>query len=139
MSLARLVRGQVLSLREREFIQAAEVIGAPTRRILFKELLPNLVAPIVIAISLGLPAFVAAEAGLSFLGIGLTGEPSLGQIIASAERLLRPVPDLPLRASDRCCGPRAGAQPVGRLHPGCVRPQDSPVIQVLRSGNTTER
>ena len=84
MSLARLVRGQVLSLREREFIQAAEVIGAPTRRILFKELLPNLVAPIVIAISLGLPAFVAAEAGLSFLGIGLTGQPSLGQIINAA-------------------------------------------------------
>jgi peptide/nickel transport system permease protein len=84
MSLARLVRGQVLSLREREFIQAAEVIGAPTRRILFKELLPNLVAPIVIAISLGLPAFVAAEAGLSFLGIGLTGAPSLGQIINTA-------------------------------------------------------
>ncbi|MDQ4054242.1 MAG: ABC transporter permease [Actinomycetota bacterium] len=85
MSLARLVRGQVLSLREREFIQAAEVIGAPTRRILFKELLPNLVAPIVIAISLGLPTFVAAEAGLSFLGIGLTGEPSLGQIINAAD------------------------------------------------------
>jgi ABC-type dipeptide/oligopeptide/nickel transport system permease subunit len=84
MSLARLVRGQVLSLREREFIQAAEVIGAPTRRILFKELLPNLVAPIVIAISLGLPAFVTAEAGLSFLGIGLTGQPSLGQIINKA-------------------------------------------------------
>ena len=52
MGLAWLVRGQVLSLREREFIQAAEVIGAPTRRILFKELLPNLVAPIVIAVSL---------------------------------------------------------------------------------------
>ncbi len=85
MGLARLVRGQVLSLREREFIQAAEVIGAPTSRILFKELLPNLVAPIVIAISLGLPTFVAAEAGLSFLGIGLTGEPSLGQIINSAD------------------------------------------------------
>jgi ABC-type dipeptide/oligopeptide/nickel transport system permease subunit len=84
MGLARLIRGQVLSLREREFIQAAQVIGAPTSRILFKELLPNLVAPIVIAISLGLPAFVAAEAGLSFLGIGLTGEPSLGQIVEAA-------------------------------------------------------
>jgi peptide/nickel transport system permease protein len=81
MSLARLVRGQVLSLREREFIQAAQVIGAPTRRILFKELLPNLVAPIVVSVSLTLPAFVAAEAGLSFLGIGLTGTPSLGQTI----------------------------------------------------------
>lgn len=84
MGLARLIRGQVLSLREREFIQAAQVIGAPTRRILFKELLPNLVAPIVIAISLGLPAYVAAEAGLSYLGIGLTGEPSLGQIVNKA-------------------------------------------------------
>jgi len=84
MGLARLIRGQVLSLREREFIQAAQVIGAPTSRILFRELLPNLVAPIVIAISLGLPAFVAAEAGLSFLGIGLTGEPSLGQIVESS-------------------------------------------------------
>ncbi|MEZ5095007.1 MAG: ABC transporter permease [Nocardioides sp.] len=81
MGLARLVRGQVLSLREREFVQAALVIGVPTRRILFKEMLPNLVAPIVIAISLGLPAYVTAEAGLSFLGIGLSGVPSLGQTV----------------------------------------------------------
>jgi ABC-type dipeptide/oligopeptide/nickel transport system permease subunit len=84
MGLARLIRGQVLSLREREFIQAAEVIGVPTRRILFKELLPNLVAPIVVAISLALPAFVAAEALLSFLGLGLTGTPSLGKMLADA-------------------------------------------------------
>lgn len=84
MGLARLIRGQVLSLREREFIQSAQVIGVPTRRILFKELLPNLVAPIVVAVSLMLPAYVAAEAGLSFLGIGLTGIPSLGQTIDDA-------------------------------------------------------
>jgi ABC-type dipeptide/oligopeptide/nickel transport system permease subunit len=84
MGLARLIRGQVLSLREREFILAAEVIGVPTRQILFKELLPNLVAPIVISISLGLPAFVAAEAGLSFLGLGLTGYPSLGKMVSDA-------------------------------------------------------
>lgn len=84
MGLTRLIRGQVLSLREREFIQAAEVIGVPTRRILFKELLPNLVAPIVVSISLGLPAFVAAEAGLSFLGLGLTDTPSLGKMVADA-------------------------------------------------------
>jgi peptide/nickel transport system permease protein len=84
MGLARLIRGQVLSLREREFILAAEVIGVPTRQILFKELLPNLVAPIVISISLGLPAFVAAEAGLSFLGLGITGYPSLGKMVADA-------------------------------------------------------
>jgi ABC-type dipeptide/oligopeptide/nickel transport system permease subunit len=71
MGLARLVRGQVLSLREREFIQAAQVIGVPTRRVLFRELLPNLVAPIVVATSMALPAYVATEAGFSYLGIGL--------------------------------------------------------------------
>ncbi len=84
MYLARLVRGQVLSLREREFVQSAQVLGAPTRRILFKELLPNLIAPIVVSISLTLPGYVAAEAGLSFLGIGITGFPSLGQTILRA-------------------------------------------------------
>ena len=85
MGLTRLIRGQVLSLREREFIQAAQVMGVPTRRILFKELLPNLVAPIVVATSLTLPGLVTAEAGLSFLGIGVTGIPSLGQTIADAQ------------------------------------------------------
>jgi ABC-type dipeptide/oligopeptide/nickel transport system permease subunit len=69
--LARLIRGQVLSLREREFIAAARVLGVSTRRILFKELLPNLVAPIVVSASLALPGFIAAEAGLTFLGVGL--------------------------------------------------------------------
>jgi peptide/nickel transport system permease protein len=85
MGMARLIRGQVLSLREREFIQAAQVMGLPTRRILFKELLPNLVAPIVVATSLALPGLITAEAGLSFLGIGITGYPSLGQTIADAQ------------------------------------------------------
>jgi ABC-type dipeptide/oligopeptide/nickel transport system permease subunit len=84
MPMARLIRGQVLGLREREFIQSAEVIGVPTRQILFKELLPNMTAPIIIAVSLALPAFVAAEAGLSFLGIGITGAPSWGQTINNA-------------------------------------------------------
>jgi peptide/nickel transport system permease protein len=85
MGLCRLIRGQVLSLREREFVQAAQVMGVPTRRILFKELLPNLVAPIVVATSLSLPAFVTAEAGLSYLGIGIVGIPSLGQTINDAQ------------------------------------------------------
>ena len=84
MYLARLIRGQVLSLREREFVQSAQVLGAPTSRILFKELLPNLIAPdrgVGLADASG---FVAAEAGLSFLGIGITGFPSLGQTILRA-------------------------------------------------------
>jgi peptide/nickel transport system permease protein len=84
MSLARLIRGEVLSLREREFVLAARAIGAPTRRILSRELMPNLVAPIVISISLGIPAFVAAEAGLAFLGVGLTSLPSWGTTIQNA-------------------------------------------------------
>jgi ABC-type dipeptide/oligopeptide/nickel transport system permease subunit len=86
MGMTRLIRGQVLSLREREFIQAAQVMGVPTRRILFKELLPNMVAPIVVATSLALPGYVTAEATLSYLGIGITGIPSLGQTIADAQQ-----------------------------------------------------
>ena len=83
--LARIIRGEVLSLREREFVLAAKAIGVPTRQVLFKELLPNLVAPIVISASLALPAYVTAEAGLSFLGVGLIEPiPSWGQTIAAA-------------------------------------------------------
>ncbi|WP_427894954.1 ABC transporter permease [Kribbella sp. GL6] len=83
--LARIIRGEVLSLREREFVLAAKALGVPTSRVLFKELLPNLVAPIVISASLSLPAYVTAEAGLSFLGVGLVEpKPSWGQTIAVA-------------------------------------------------------
>jgi len=95
MGMARLIRGEVLSLREREFVQAAQVIGMPTRRILVKELLPNLVAPIVISISLLLPAFVAAEAGLAYLGIGVTSGVSWGQTILDASSI-RNFQDYPL-------------------------------------------
>jgi peptide/nickel transport system permease protein len=85
MALARLIRGYVISMREREFIQAAQVIGAPTRRILFRELLPNMAGPIIVTLSLTLPANVAAEAVLSFLGLGITGSPSIGQVIENAQ------------------------------------------------------
>ncbi|HET7196839.1 MAG TPA: ABC transporter permease [Nocardioides sp.] len=81
MPIARLIRGEVLSLREREFIMSARVLGMPTGRILLRELLPNLAAPIVVTISLMLPAFVSAEATLAFLGIGVTESPSWGQTI----------------------------------------------------------
>jgi ABC-type dipeptide/oligopeptide/nickel transport system permease subunit len=92
MTLARLVRGEVLSLREREFVQAARVIGVPTRRILSKELLPNLIAPIIVSISLGLPAFVTAEAGLAYLGIGVVGVASWGQTINKAVNFFNTYP-----------------------------------------------
>ncbi len=70
-SIARLLRGQVLALREREFVEAAKVTGASPARIIFKELLPNLWTPILIQSTLALPAFVTAEAGLAFLGVGI--------------------------------------------------------------------
>ncbi|WP_192582415.1 ABC transporter permease [Streptomyces triticiradicis] len=70
-SIARLLRGQVLGLREREYIEAAKVTGASPRRIVFKELLPNLWTPIIIQSTLMLPAYVTAEAGLAFLGVGI--------------------------------------------------------------------
>jgi ABC-type dipeptide/oligopeptide/nickel transport system permease subunit len=92
-NLARLIRGEVLSLREREFIQAARVIGVPTRKVLFKELLPNLVAPIVISTSLALPTFIVNEAALTVLGVGLTEPtPSWGVTISAATNYYRADP-----------------------------------------------
>ena len=92
-SLARLIRGEVLSLREREFISAAKVIGVPTGKVLFRELLPNLVAPIVISVSLALPTYIVTEAGLTFLGVGLTEPtPSWGVTIAAAQNYYRADP-----------------------------------------------
>jgi len=92
-SLARLIRGEVLSLREREFIAAAKVLGVPTRKVLFNELLPNLVAPIVISVSLALPSYIVTEAGLTFLGVGLTEPtPSWGVTIAAAQNYYRADP-----------------------------------------------
>jgi ABC-type dipeptide/oligopeptide/nickel transport system permease subunit len=92
-SLARLIRGQVLSLREREFISAARVLGVPTRQVLFRELLPNLVAPIVVSMSLALPSYIVAEAGLTFLGVGLIEPtPSWGVTISAAQTYYRADP-----------------------------------------------
>ncbi|MFJ4522204.1 ABC transporter permease [Streptomyces sp. NPDC088810] len=71
-SIARLLRGEVLALREREFVEAAKVTGASPARIIFKELLPNLWTPILIQSTLLLPTYVTAEAGLAFVGVGLT-------------------------------------------------------------------
>jgi peptide/nickel transport system permease protein len=83
--VARLIRGEVLSLRERGFIDAARVMGMPTGRILWGELLPNLTGPVVDSLSLAIPGYITAEAGLSFLGVGLIEPtPSWGRTIADA-------------------------------------------------------
>lgn len=74
--LARLVRGEVISIREREYVQAARALGVPTSQVLSKEILPNLLSPIIVSLTTAIPAFISAEAGLSLLGVGLR-EPSV--------------------------------------------------------------
>jgi ABC-type dipeptide/oligopeptide/nickel transport system permease subunit len=88
--LSRIVRGQVLSLREREFVESAVSMGAGTPRILFREILPNLWAPILVYSTLLLPTYIAAEATLSFLGVGLVPPtPSWGAMLADSVRYFR--------------------------------------------------
>jgi peptide/nickel transport system permease protein len=86
--IARIVRGQVLSLREKEFVESARSLGASNPRILFREILPNLLAPLIVYASLLIPANILLEAALSFLGVGVTGgTPSWGGMIAEATSL----------------------------------------------------
>ncbi len=83
--IARIARGQVLSLREKEFIEASRSLGASNRRILFKEILPNLMAPLIVYSSLLIPTNILLEAGLSFLGVGIRPPTaSWGQMISDA-------------------------------------------------------
>lgn len=85
--IARVTRGQVLSLREREFVHAATLLGASRWRIYFKEILPNLWAPILVQLTLILPAFVSAEAALSYLGISIRPPtPTLGNVLFDSLR-----------------------------------------------------
>jgi peptide/nickel transport system permease protein len=91
--LARIIRGQVLSLREREFVESAVAMGAGTPRILFKEILPNLWAPILVYTSIVIPTYIAAEATLSYLGVGLLPPtPSWGAMLADSVSFFVPLP-----------------------------------------------
>jgi oligopeptide transport system permease protein len=73
--MARLVRGQVLSLKEKEFVEAARTVGVSTPKILFRHILPNTLAPIIVAVTFGIPGAIVAEAVLTFIGVGM--RPSL--------------------------------------------------------------
>jgi peptide/nickel transport system permease protein len=85
---ARIVRGQVLSLREREFVEASRSLGASGPRIMFREILPNLVAPLIVYGTLIIPANILFEASLSFLGVGIKEpNPSWGAMIADAIKI----------------------------------------------------
>ncbi len=85
MGPARLIRGQVLSLREREFVAAAQLFGASKWRLWVKEILPNLWAPVLVQFTLMLPAFISTEAALSYLGVSIKQPtPTLGNLLGDA-------------------------------------------------------
>jgi peptide/nickel transport system permease protein len=93
MVTARLVRGQVLSLREREYVEAARAAGAGGGHIMFRQILPNLWAPILVTYSLSVPATVTAEAALSFLNIGvIEPTPDWGRMIGDSIKWIQSDP-----------------------------------------------
>ena len=82
VGVARLTRGQVLSLKEREFVEAARAVGATPRRLMTKHLLPNALAPLIVTAAFAVPSAILGEATLSFLGVGIIPPtPSWGQMI----------------------------------------------------------
>ncbi len=83
---ARYIRAEFLRLRQQDFVQAAIALGLPLRSILFRHMLPNGIAPVLVAASFGVASAILAEATLSFLGLGLVGEPSWGQMLNQAVR-----------------------------------------------------
>ncbi len=83
IGMARLARGQVLSYREKEFVEAARAVGASNRRIIFVHLLPNVIGPLIVAETLAIPGYIFTEAFLSFIGLGVQpGTPSWGAMIS---------------------------------------------------------
>jgi len=78
---ARLVRGQVLIEREREYVEASRALGFPTRWVLFREIVPNILAPVIVQMTFGVAGAILAEAALSFLGLGPQNSPSWGALL----------------------------------------------------------
>jgi oligopeptide transport system permease protein len=93
-TMARLTRGQVLAVREKEFIEAAHTIGASNWRIMFKHILPNIVGPLVVAETLAIPGYISTEAFLSFIGLGVNPPtPSWGSMISDGANAIRSYPN----------------------------------------------
>jgi len=90
VTLARLVRGQMLALREAEYVVAARSMGASTRRVVFTHMLPNTLGPVIVAVTFGVPTAIFAEAFLGFIGFGLPPPTaSLGTLVADGQGYVR--------------------------------------------------
>nr|MBA3236614.1 ABC transporter permease [Chloroflexota bacterium] len=95
VTVARLVRGQILALKETEFVEAARAIGVSDRKIVTKHLLPNGISPIIVAVTLGIPGAILAEATLAFIGIGVQPpRASWGSLVAEGYKYIRSEPHL---------------------------------------------
>jgi len=93
-TMARLTRGQVLSIREKEFVEAARTIGATNSRIMFRHILPNILGPLIVAETLAIPGYISTEAFLSFIGLGVNPPtPSWGSMISDGSRAIRTYPN----------------------------------------------
>ncbi len=90
VTICRLTRGQLLSLREKDFVLAAHAVGAPPSRIILRHLLPNALTPLIVAITFGVPNAIFTEAALSFIGVGISPPvPSWGQMVGEYQQYLR--------------------------------------------------
>jgi len=97
MGMARLTRGQILSLKEKEFIEAAHMIGSGDVRIIIRHILPNIMGPCIVAQTLAIPGYINTEVFLSFIGLGVDAPtPSWGAMISDGARAIRSFPHLVL-------------------------------------------
>ncbi|MFL5712901.1 MAG: ABC transporter permease, partial [Chloroflexota bacterium] len=95
VTVARLTRGQMLALKETEFVEAARAIGVSDRKIVTRHLLPNGMGPIIVAITLGIPVAILAEATLAYIGIGVQPpRASWGSLISEGQKFIRAEPHL---------------------------------------------
>ena len=97
MSMARLARGQILSLKEKEFVEAAHMIGAGDIRIIVRHILPNIIGPCIVSVTLAIPGYIGTEVFLSFIGLGVDPPtPSWGSMISEGARSIRSYPHMVL-------------------------------------------
>ena len=135
--IGRIIRGQVLSLREKEFVEAARSLGASNARIMRREILPNLVAPIIVYATLILPTNILFEAALSFLGVGVQPPTaSWGQMIADAYADLQHGVVVHGFPWGRAAADRARVQPGRRRAAGCAEPEGG---TLRRASGSTRR
>jgi len=94
LGMARITRGQVLSYKKMEFVEAAQALGANDTRIMFKHLLPNILGPLIVAETMAIPGYIFTEAFLSFIGLGVNAPtPSWGMMIQEGVQALRSYPN----------------------------------------------